>query len=121
MKIGSPTSELGSQFRASTSYDHGCSEAVRACRILIIDDEEPNVRLLQRLLAKSGFQNFLSTTDPREAAALFADFEPDLVLTDWLMPEVDGLAVIQQVRNLTATDDYLPIVCLLYTSPSPRD
>lgn len=112
LKMDLPSSKLGAQFGAPITFDHGCSEAVRACRILIIDDEEPNVRLLQRLLAKSGFENFLSTTDPRETAALFADFEPDLVLTDWLMPEVDGLAVIQQVRNLTATDDYLPIVVL---------
>lgn len=112
MTVESPSPELGSPPGPPATYDHGCSEAVRACRILIIDDEEPNVRLLQRLLAKSGFENFLSTTDPREAAALFADFEPDLVLTDWLMPEVDGLAVIQQVRSLTATDDYLPLVVL---------
>ena len=59
-------------------------DALHACRILIIDDEEPNVRLLERVLARAGFENFISTTDPREAAALFTDFEPDLVLTDWL-------------------------------------
>jgi len=87
-------------------------DAVPACKILIIDDEEPNVRLLGRVLTKAGFENFISTTDPREAAMLFADFEPDLVLTDWLMPNVDGCAVIEQLRSLTATDDYLPIVVL---------
>jgi signal transduction histidine kinase len=87
-------------------------DAVHACRILIIDDEEPNVLLLERVLARAGFVNFLSTTDPREAATLFIDFEPDLVLTDWLMPEVDGREVIAQLRDLMATDDYLPIVVL---------
>jgi signal transduction histidine kinase len=87
-------------------------DAVHACKILIIDDEEPNVRLLERVLTRAGFENFISTTDSREAAALFADFQPDLVLTDWLMPEVDGCAVIEQLRALTATDDYLPIVVL---------
>ena len=87
-------------------------DAVHSCRILMIDDEEPNVRLLQRILMRAGFDNFMSTTDPREAAALFAGFQPDLVLTDWLMPEVDGCAVLGQLRALTATDDYLPIVVL---------
>ena len=87
-------------------------DAVHSCKILIIDDEDPNVRLLERVLTRAGFENFLSTTDSREAAALFADFQPDLVLTDWLMPGVDGCAVIGQLRALTATDDYLPIVVL---------
>lgn len=87
-------------------------DAVHACRILIIDDEEPNVRLLERVLTRAGFANFISTTDSREAAALFTDFQPDLVLTDWLMPGIDGFAVIEQLRARTATDDYLPIVVL---------
>jgi signal transduction histidine kinase len=87
-------------------------DELHACRILIIDDEEANVRLLERVLARAGFENFISTTDSREAAALFIDFQPDLVLTDWLMPEVDGCAVIQQLRALIGTDDYLPIVVL---------
>ena len=87
-------------------------DAVQACKILIIDDEAPNVRLLERVLTRAGFANFISTTDSREAAALFTAFQPDLVLTDWLMPAVDGCAVIGQLRALTATDDYLPIVVL---------
>jgi signal transduction histidine kinase len=87
-------------------------DAVHSCKILIIDDEEPNVRLLERVLTRAGFENFISTTDSRAAAALFADFQPDIVLTDWLMPEVDGCAVIAQLRALMGTDDYLPIVVL---------
>ena len=93
-------------------FNDAQKDAVHACKILIIDDEAPNVRLLERVLSRAGFENFVSTMDSREAAALFADFQPDLVLTDWLMPEVDGCAVIEQLRALTATDDYLPIVVL---------
>ena len=92
--------------------NHATPDAVQACKILIIDDEEPNVWLLKRVLTRAGFENLISTTDSREAAALFAGFQPDLVLTDWLMPGVDGCAVIGQLRALMATDDYLPIVVL---------
>jgi signal transduction histidine kinase len=88
------------------------SQALRACKILIIDDEEPNVLLLERVLTRAGFDNFISTSDSSEAVALFADFQPDLVLTDWLMPGVDGCAVVEQLRAMTASDDYLPIVIL---------
>jgi signal transduction histidine kinase len=87
-------------------------DAVHASRILIIDDEPPNVRLLERILTLAGFENFISITNSREAAALFADFQPDLVLTDWLMPGVDGCAVIEQLRELASTDEYLPIIVL---------
>ena len=86
--------------------------AMHACKILVIDDEQPNVRLLERVLMRAGFENFISTTDSRESAPLFTDFQPDLVLTDWLMPEMDGCAVIERLRALMATDDYLPIVVL---------
>jgi signal transduction histidine kinase len=87
-------------------------DAVHASKILIIDDESPNVRLLERILTLAGYDNFISITDSREAAALFIDFQPDLVLTDWLMPEVDGYSLIEQLRALTSTDEYLPIVVL---------
>jgi signal transduction histidine kinase len=87
-------------------------DALHACKILIIDDEEANVRLLWRFLERAGFANLASTTDSCEGAALFAKFQPDLVLTDWLMPGIDGFALIASLRALTATDEYLPIVVL---------
>ena len=104
--------EPGSAITPSPISGNAAPDAVHACKILIIDDEPPNVLLLERVLTRGGFENFISTTDSREAAALFDDFQPDLVLTDWLMPEVDGCAVIEQLRALTATDDYLPIIVL---------
>lgn len=85
---------------------------LNSARILIIDDEEANICLLERILRPEGFQNLVSTTESRDAVALFKKVQPDLVLTDWVMPQVDGFAVIQQVRALGASDDYLPILVL---------
>ena len=112
METNVATLELTSRTSLPSVHPDAGRDAIHACKILIIDDEAPNVRLLERILARAGFENFISTTDSREAAALFADFQPDLVLTDWLMPGVDGCAVIGQLRALTATDEYLPIVVL---------
>lgn len=83
-----------------------------SARILIVDDEAPNVRLLERILKRADFTNVVSTTDSRQVARIFAEFQPDLVLTDWLMPDLDGPAVIEQLGELIASDDYLPIVVL---------
>jgi signal transduction histidine kinase len=87
-------------------------DALHRAKILIIDDEEPNVRLLERMLKRAQFENFLSITDSREAAAIFEKYQPDLVLLDLHMPVIDGFGVIAQLGELIASDDYLPIVVL---------
>ena len=51
---------------------------LRSATILIVDDEPANVRLLERLLAQSGFRNTRSTTDARETTGLYAELRPDL-------------------------------------------
>ena len=82
-------------------------------KILIIDDEESGVRLLERILKHAQIENVTSTTDPGVAASLFQQFQPDLVMTDLLMPHLEnGLAVVEQLRGLTSSADYLPIVVL---------
>src|SRR5688572_30398217 len=98
--------------RAAHSHQPRPADPVHACKILIVDDEMPNVLLLERVLSRAGYENFVSTTDSREAAALFHDFQPDLVLTDWLMPDVDGYTLIAQLREHIGSNDYLPIVVL---------
>jgi signal transduction histidine kinase len=87
-------------------------DALRQAKILIIDDELPNVQLLERILRRGRFQNFTSTTDSRVAVSLFQEFQPDLVLLDWLMPHLSGRAVIEQLRVLSTGEEYLPIVVL---------
>jgi len=64
-------------------------------RILVIDDEPGNVRLLERFLTDAGYRDVQSTTDPRQALALYQTFQPDLILLDLMMPYLDGVAVIQ--------------------------
>jgi len=87
-------------------------DTLRRSKILIVDDEEVNVRLLKRILQHGGFENLSSTTDSRLTVALFQDVRPDLILTDWLMPHLDGYALVGQLRQLIGPDDYLPIVVL---------
>jgi len=81
-------------------------------KILIVDDEESSVRLLERILKRAQFENVASTTEPRCVESLFQRFQPDLVLTDLLMPHLGGLVVVKQLRGLMGSGDYLPIVVL---------
>ena len=70
-------------------------------KILIVDDEQANVRLLERILELIGATRIQSTSDSREAMALFLDFRPDLVLLDLHMPNVTGFDIMEQIKALT--------------------
>ncbi len=48
-------------------------------RILIIDDQRPNLDLMEQLLVREGLSNVLSSTEPLRTLDLFNSFEPDLV------------------------------------------
>ena len=61
-------------------------------RILIVDDEPANVRLLERTLQSEGYRSVQCTTDSSEVIALVERFQPDLVLLDLHMPAPDGFA-----------------------------
>jgi diguanylate cyclase (GGDEF)-like protein len=81
-------------------------------KILVIDDEPANVRLLERLLASGGFANVRSTTDARDAAGIADEFAPDLVMLDLNMPHVDGFTVMSGMRATMEPNEYLPILVL---------
>lgn len=81
-------------------------------RILIVDDQDINNALLESILEHDGFQHLKSLTDPRQVLAQYAEFQPDLILLDLMMPYLDGFAVMQQLRPLIPADTYLPILVL---------
>src|SRR5260370_22916754 len=62
-------------------------------RILIVDDEPVNVRLLERVLADAGYRDTRSTTDSREVLALYETFKPDVLVLALMMPHCAGVAV----------------------------
>ncbi len=87
------------------------SNAFRNARILIVDDEIGNVDILRRVLEREGFTRIESTTDSREAAAMYVQYRPDLILLDLHMPHLDGLDVMNQLNEI-AEASYLPILIL---------
>lgn len=84
-----------------------------AC-ILIVDDQEANVTLLERLLKRAGFVNLMSTTDPLEVMDLRAKIQPDIVLLDLNMPELDGYQLLQELQPWidNASGEFLPVLVL---------
>ncbi|MDP3609434.1 MAG: response regulator [Methylophilus sp.] len=81
-------------------------------KILIVDDAEANLRLLEDLLSREGFHQVISTADSTRALDLFKAFEPDLILLDLMMPELDGYAVLEMLSRHIPDDEYLPVLVL---------
>ena len=82
-----------------------------AARILIVDDEAQNVDVLRRILTRAGYTRVEATTDSRDAAALYVQLRPDLILLDLHMPHLDGIGVMDQLSDI-AEATYLPILIL---------
>ncbi len=80
--------------------------------ILIVDDEELNIRLLERMLQAGGFTKLQSTQDSRQVMSLMESFQPDLVLLDLNMPHLDGFAVLEQITPTVPEDQFLPVLML---------
>jgi CheY-like chemotaxis protein len=87
-------------------------QIIQESRILIVDDEPANVLLLERILQMGGYTNLTKTTDPRKALEFFTAYNPDLILLDLMMPHVDGLALMKQLRSRIPENTYLPIMVL---------
>ncbi|MBI2504768.1 MAG: sigma-54-dependent Fis family transcriptional regulator [Candidatus Latescibacteria bacterium] len=66
-------------------------------RILIVDDEPFNVDLLEQQLAEQGYHT-CAASDGAGALEKLPEYQPDLVLLDWMMPGMDGLEVLQRIR-----------------------
>jgi EAL domain-containing protein (putative c-di-GMP-specific phosphodiesterase class I)/DNA-binding response OmpR family regulator len=81
-------------------------------RIFIVDDQPPNVRLLEQLLKRSGFTNTRSFGDGSSMLAVLDADEPDLVLLDLHMPAPDGFAVLETLRARARAEDFLPVLVL---------
>ncbi|MBI3914241.1 MAG: response regulator [Chloroflexi bacterium] len=88
------------------------TEKLMDSKILIVDDQESNVLLLEQILTRDGYTNLKRTTDSREVLPLYHAFQPDLILLDLAMPHLDGFEVMQQLRGVTPSETFLPILVL---------
>jgi putative two-component system response regulator len=80
--------------------------------ILIVDDQPDIIQLLATILTVDGYRAVHTTTDPLQAAGLVEALDPHIVLLDLMMPQMDGFAVMEQLRANRPPDRFLPILVL---------
>jgi class 3 adenylate cyclase/CheY-like chemotaxis protein len=86
--------------------------------ILAVDDQPPNLRLLDAVLAPRGYR-VLTATSGQEALAMLEDLDVDLVLLDVVMPGLDGYEVCRRLRARERTA-YLPVVMVTASGGQQR-
>ncbi|MEU6076909.1 ATP-binding protein [Micromonospora sp. NPDC047074] len=89
---------------------YGAVEALRDARILVADDNADMRAYLARLLTGQGWR-VETVGDGRQALAAIHRARPDLVLTDVMMPDVDGFELVRRLRAQAGTRG-LPVVVL---------
>jgi serine phosphatase RsbU (regulator of sigma subunit) len=87
-------------------------------RILIVDDQEVNIRVLERMLRGAGHAAIESTTDPRQVCELHRQNHYDLILLDLQMPGMDGFKVMEGLKEIE-TEGYLPVL-MITASPDHK-
>ncbi len=101
----SPVAAAASAARhgAAAPAAQGDADSPRPARVLYIEDNEINALLVREILAPHAWVSLRTAADGGSGLALARDWEPDLLLLDMQLPDMDGLAVLQALRADPAT------------------
>jgi len=87
------------------------AQDLKTARIMLVDDEAVNLKLLDRMLRIAGYSNLVPVQDPRTVIDLYLLEQTDLILLDLNMPHLDGYEVMAQLKALN--DPLLPPIVVL--------
>jgi CheY-like chemotaxis protein len=77
--------------------------------ILVVDDNPDKLDLLEAALRLAGY-NVRTAVDGEEALAVIDSYQPDLVITDVMMPKMNGYELAERIRANPQTR-FIPVIC----------
>jgi len=86
------------------------SENSKEASVLIVDDTEPNVRLLAHVVKKEGYE-VMAAFSGGDALSLIEKRKPDIILLDVMMPEMNGFEVCEYLKDHNEYKD-IPVIFL---------
>ena len=87
-------------------------------KILAVDDSPTMRRIIVNTLKRAGYENVTEASDGKDALAKMKVEQFNFVITDWNMPEMDGLTFVSQIRSL---DEFKDMPILMVTTRSVKD
>ncbi len=82
-----------------------------SAKIMLVDDDALMTDLIQSHLEDQGYRDFVVTNNPRDALMLLRSEQPDLLLLDLMMPQMNGFDVLTSIRGDRALR-YTPVIVL---------
>lgn len=70
-------------------------------KILLVDDEKDIVDLLEEILQKEGFHSVQKAYTGLDALNICREYQPDVIVLDIMLPDIDGLEVCKQIREFS--------------------
>jgi putative two-component system response regulator len=86
--------------------------SITSARVLVVDDEETNLRLFRRFLERDGYQNVRTLSLSGDVINVVDDFQPDLILLDLHMPPPDGFDILRALGPRINGPEFLPVLVL---------
>ncbi len=91
--------------------------AIHPMNILIADDDETLLFMVSKILKMAG-HTVLSASNGRQALEIANDFKPQVIVADWTMPELDGIALCKSIRKQAWGKDIYYIILTMQESES---
>lgn len=91
----------------------------REITVLIVDSQPAIVELISDVLKMFGVQRVISCTDGRSGLKVFEKNDPDILIVDWDLANIDGLMFTKTVRGGTS-NPYVPIIFMTAFSSTKR-
>ena len=88
-------------------------------KLLLADDDRVSARLLRRIFLGAGYQVTV-VEDGRQAVQEIVRTHYDALVVDWMMPELDGISVIREVRANKSLSPFIVMVTALDNDPAKR-
>ena len=86
--------------------------------IITVDDSSTMRRIIKNTIKKLGFETILEAGNGVEALEVMSKNKVDMIVTDWNMPEMDGLTFVKAVR---AKDEYKDLPILMITTEAAKE
>lgn len=87
-------------------------------KIMAVDDSPTMRRIIVNTLKRAGYDQVIEATDGKDALAKMKVDKVDFVITDWNMPEMDGVAFVAALRRI---DEFKNLPVLMITTRSVKE
>ena len=89
--------------------------------VLIVEDNQPMLDLAKSLMSAFGVKNVLGAKDGEEGFKRFCEYNPDIVLSDWMMKPMDGISLARRIRNdFLSPNKFVPFILMTGFSEKRR-